>query len=213
MKKILFADQKTIDLNQCEVLYNRPFSETSLQEDFEAASGHWYIDTDGWLTGIYRENGGGLIYSKKSYDCDTIMEFDAKTVPPCCNDLNFVFKTCGWDYAKNDADRGYIAGLGGWWADKTGIEKYPSCLPRALTPLFPLEAGKEYHIVAGSIDGHCFIFVDGQLIIEMTDPTPEDFADCGRIGFGTYASHIKYTNFTLYKAYYEYRELSYPSDF
>lgn len=213
MDKVYYIDQKKIDLSKCEILYNRPFSKESLQEDFEQASGQWYMDTDGWLTGIHRDNSGGILYSNDNYDCDTIMEFDAKTVAPCDNDLNFVFKTCGWDYEKNDAGRGYIAGLGGWWTNKTGIEKYPSCMPRVLTPLFPLEAGKQYHIVAGSINGHCFIFVDSKLIIEMTDPSPEDFKDCGRIGFGTYASYVKYTNFTLYKAEYEQRDLSYEVKF
>lgn len=212
MEKILYIDQKKIDLSKCEVLYSRPFSEESLKEDFDAVSGNWSVDADGWLTGFHRDNSGGMLYSKASYG-DTIMEFDAYAVPPCGNDLNFVLRTEGWDFEKNDAGRGYIAGLGGWWLNKAGIEKYPSCMPRVLTSLFPLESGKIYRIVTGCMEGHCFIFADGQLIVEMTDPNYQDFADCGKIGFGTYASHIKYRNFTLYKPVSEYRELSYTPDF
>lgn len=213
MDNIFYCAEKKIDLQTCKILYNRPFTAVSLEEDFETASGSWSVDSQGWLTGLHRDNSGGILYSKKGYNCDVIMEFTARTVPPCCNDLNFVFRTCGWNYEKNDADRGYIGGLGGWWTNNVGLEKYPTCLPRALTPLFSLEAGKSYHIVTGSISGHCFIFVDGKLLLEMTDPAPEDFADCGRFGFGTYASHIQFRDFTLYRADFTPHSISYHTAF
>ncbi|MDD6031981.1 MAG: hypothetical protein PUC47_00630 [Oscillospiraceae bacterium] len=213
MSSIYYADQKAIDLDRCPVVYSRPFSEASLREDFEAASGSWSVTEDGWLTGLHRDNSGGMLYTRQSWPFDTLVEFDARAVPPCCNDLNFVLKTCGWDAEKGDAGRGYIAGLGGWWLNKAGIEKYPSCQPRCLTSLFPLETGRVYHIVAGAIEGHCFFFVDGQLVVEMTDPHPEDFSDCGKVGFGTYASHIQYRNLVVYKAAYTFRELSYTPEF
>lgn len=213
MSRIFYVHQKTIDLDTCPVLYDRPFSSAALVQDFEVASGSWSVDKDGWLTGLYRENAGGIIYSIGSWKGDIIMEFDAFSVPPCCNDLNWVIKTCGWNYDKNDADRGYIMGLGGWWLNKAGMEKYPTCQPCALTPFFSLEAGRKYHILAGCICGHCFFFVDGRLVIEMQDPAPQDFDDCGRIGFGTYASHIKFKNFRLYQARFTKRFLEYSPDF
>ena len=51
MSRIYYADQKAIDLDRCPVVYSRPFSEASLREDFEAASGSWSVTEDGWLTG------------------------------------------------------------------------------------------------------------------------------------------------------------------
>lgn len=209
MDNIYLITEKKIDLSVCKVLYQRPFSQESITEDFDCCSGQWSVDEDGWLTGYHNENSGGMMYSKQEYPGDIIMEFDAKTVGPCDNDLNFVFKTCGWDDEKKDAGRGYIAGLGGWWLNRAGIEKYPECKLRVLTSLCPLESGKLYHIVAGCIQGHCFLFANSQLVIEMTDPEYDSLNDCNKFGFGTYASHIKYRNFVLYQAAYQVNELAY----
>ena len=212
MSRIIYADQKTIDLDLCPVVYDRPFAQKTLWEDFEAPSGTWTVE-DGWLTGLHRENSGGMLYSRKSWDFDLIMEFDARSVPPCGNDLNFVLKTSGWDAEHHDAGPGYIFGLGGWWLNKAGIEKYPSCNPRCLTELFPLEPGRVYHIIAGAIEGHCFFLVDGRLVMEMYDPAPEDLAGCGKFGFDVYAAHIQYKNLTVYQAQHQFRELSYMPEF
>ena len=210
MNTIYHITGKKIDPARCEVLYNRPFTESSLFEDFDVASGSWYVDDRGGLTGRIGKNAGGMIYSKENYGCDVLMDFRAGTVPPCANDLNFVFRTSGWDAEKQDAGPGYIAGIGGWWVNKTGIEKYPSCRPTAMTPCFRLEAGREYHVFAGSVGGHCFLFVDGQLIIELFDPSPEDLEGCGKFGFGAYASHVRYRDLKVYRAEYEAHTLSYP---
>lgn len=206
----LFITGRRIVPGKSRILYDRPFTPASLAADFEAASGSWQADETGWLTGEIRRNGGGILYSRASYEGDMMLDFDAMAVPPCQNDLNFVWKTCGWNYEKNDADRGYIGGLGGWWLNRAGIEKYPSCTPFVSTGLCPLEAGKQYHITAGSIRGHCFLFVDGALVVEMRDPTPEALADCGRFGLGTYASCIRFTALTVYEPYAEPLHLSYP---
>lgn len=192
------------------ILYDRPFTPESLEADFEAASGEWRVEADGWLTGAIRRNGGGILYSRASYDGDMMLDFDAVAVPPCCNDLNFVWKTCGWDAETNDAGRGYIGGLGGWWLNRAGIEKYPACTPFAATGLCPLEAGRQYHITAGSVAGHCFLFVDGALVVEMRDPAPQTLADCGRFGLGTYASRIRFSHLIVCEPYAEPLHLSYP---
>ena len=138
MSSIYYADQKAIDLDRCPVVYSRPFSEASLREDFEAASGSWSVTEDGWLTGLHRDNSGGMLYTRQSWPFDTLVEFDARAVPPCCNDLNFVLKTCGWDAEKGDAGRGYIAGLGGWWLNKAGIRRtFPTAAKWASAPTLP----------------------------------------------------------------------------
>lgn len=212
MSRLVYCDQKMIDLDACEVVYDTPFTPESLEEDFEAPSGHWSVK-DGWLVGVHRENSGGMLYTKQSWDFDLIMEFDAEAIPPCKNDLNFVIKTSGWDSVHHDAGPGYIFGLGGWWLDKAGIEKYPTCKPRCLTELYPLESGKLYHIIAGVIDGHCFFYANGKLVCEMYDPAPEDFVGCGKIGFDTYASQIRYKDLRVYRAAYTERTLEYTANF
>jgi len=164
---------------------------------FEIASGAWKIE-DSALSGSYRENGGGMIYTRESFPGDVLMDFYGMLAPPCENDLNFTFKTEGYDYEKNDAGRGYIAGFNGWWDKKAGIEKYPACRPSAQTALFSVESGIWYHIQTGCVQGHCFIFVDGTLVLEMLDDSPEDFAAFGRVGFGAYCSQVRYRELTVY---------------
>lgn len=193
---MLYISGTSIDDKGSKVLYELPFTEENLSRDWEVTGGEWSVG-DGALTGLYRENAGGLVYTKESYAGDILVEFYGRTLPPCANDLNFSWKTDGWDYSKNDAARGYIGGLGGWWSNKAGIERYPDCSPRVLTPLFPLEAGKTYFIQFGSVGSQSFIFADGKLIVELDDPGCGEIGDCGRVGLGTYCSHVQFSGFKI----------------
>lgn len=188
---------KEIDLDKSPVLYDRPFTAATLAEDWEISGGEWQVGDEHWLTGLFRGNGGGILYSRGHYPGNVLLEFDGCTVPPCSNDLNFTWCSAGWNQAANDAGISYIAGLQGWWDGKAGIEHYPECRCSAQTPLLAFTPGQIYRIQAGSIDGHCFIFVDGRLVIELQDPDPIDSSLYNRVGIGTYASHIRVRNFQL----------------
>lgn len=120
----LFLTGKRIFPEKSLMLYDRPIDSHTL-EDFEVASGEWEASNDGWLTGQIRKNGGGILYSRQSYPGDIVLEFDAMAVPPCDNDLNFVWKASGWDYARNDAGKGFIGGLGGWWLNRPALRNIP----------------------------------------------------------------------------------------
>ena len=199
---VCYITGKKIDLNALELLYSAEFSESSDLDDFEVTGGDWRVE-DGWLIGSINEDRGGLIYSNRSFDCDVIIDFEAMAIPPCDNDLNFTWHADGWNYEKNDASRGYIAGLGGWWLNRAGIEKYPDFKLYCSTGSYPLKSGKIYRITAGSIEGHCFIYADGELIVEVTDPEYKTLLPYGRVGFGTYASAIKFRNLKVYRAGFE----------
>lgn len=204
--------EKEIDVDGSKVLYNKPFTPQSLEENWEAASGEWWLDGE-WLTGKNPGNFGGMIYSRQGYPGNILMDFEGMTVPPCANDLNFTWNSQGWDREKKDAGISYIAGLEGWWEGKAGIERYPDCMVRAATPLFKFTPGQIYHIQAGSIEGHCFIFVDGKLVVEMFDPQPLDSAIYSKVGFGTYASYIKVRNLTIRQIKWMRTEMSYTPEF
>ncbi|MEA4889142.1 MAG: hypothetical protein VB070_06735 [Clostridiaceae bacterium] len=203
---------KRILANQSQILYDRPFSRESLNEDWAVADGEWWIE-DGWLTGRIYENRGGFIYTKNNYAGDIMLDFYGRTVPPCNNDLNFTWHSQGWDKCQNDAGIGYIAGLNGWWTGKTGIEKYPECKIQATTSIQKFEAGRSYHIQAGSVQGQCFIFVDGRLAIELKDPSPIDSVEYGKVGFGTYCSYIQVRDFKLFRPATEDVSLEYTAHF
>ena len=205
---MLYLFGKEIDLLNSKILFEDDFSETDISKNWEIGRGEWHI-SDNWLEGVYLKNGGGLIYSKKSFNCNVLMDFEARTVPPSNHDLNFSWNAEGWDANTNDAGTGYIAGLGGWYENKTGIERYPECKIHSVTQAFQLEAGRKYHIQAGSIDGHCFIFIDSQLIIEVFDPDPIDASKFGKIGFGVYASHVQFSNLKVHEINWRGREQTY----
>lgn len=208
---MLYIMSKEIDVEKSEILYAPTFDEKTLAEEWEVSGGDW-ATKDGWVTGTYRENAGGLIYTNREFADDIMLDFKAKSIPPCNNDLNFSWKTTGWDYEKNDAAEGYIAGLNGWWENKAGIERYPECIPNCATPLFDMVPGQVYHLQAGSIGGHCFICVDGKLVIEMTDPNPETLPG-NRVGLGTYCSQISFTDFKVRKISWKPRVLEYTPNF
>lgn len=151
------------------------------------------------LTGCYRGNGGGLIYSRAPFPGDIILEFTGRMVPPCDNDLNFTFRADGWDYARNDASIGYIGGLNGWWTRQAGLEKYPGCRLQALSG-FKAESGHSYRIQTGIVKNTCFLAVDGELVVTLSDPNPIEVERCARVGLGTYCSRIEFSAFRVYRA-------------
>lgn len=203
---------KKIIIERSKLLYDKPFTMESLKADWEVATGEWWLE-DEWLTGKINSNGGGYIYNKGDFSGNIMIDFYGKTVLPCENDLNFTWHTEGWNHDGNDAGKGYIAGLGGWWEGKTGIEKYPECKIQATTSAFNFEAGKIYHIQAGTIDGQCFIFVDGKLIIEMKDPEAFVSQIYSKVGVGTYCSYIQVKDFKVYGLHWEDVFLEYEAKF
>ena len=94
-----------------------------------------------------------------------------------------------------------------------GIEKSPDYKLNVTTPLFHFIPGKTYHIQAGSIDGHCFIFIDGKLSLEVTDPDPINPLEYGMIGFEAYCSHFQVKNLIIRDIRYRQVEMSYVPEF
>lgn len=198
--------------DKSRLLYDKPFSIESLEEDWDIASGEWWID-DGWLTGRIRENAGGLIYSRNNYAGDIMLDFSGRMVSPCKNDLNFTWCAQGWDFKNNDAGIGYIAGIKGWWTGKTGIERYPECNLRATTSMLDFEPDKTYHIQAGIVQGISFISVNGKLVIELKDPNPIDSKKYGKVGFGAYCSYIQVRDLKIYQLAAENIDMQYIPQF
>jgi hypothetical protein len=202
-KKILLEDSK--------VLYDRPFSEVSFQEDWKVCTGEWWLE-DEWLTGKNPGNFPGMIIAKQDFTGNVLVDFLARTMPPCTHDINFMWNG-SWDEEKNQRDVAYVAGLEGWWTGKVGIEKSPEYILNAGTPLYDFEPGKTYHIQGGSIDGHCFVFVDGKLLLEITDPQPIDSAKYTKVGFEAYCSYIQIKDVKIRQIKWEPNIISYVPEF
>lgn len=209
--KELLIIHKRIDLEASPVLYDSPFTQDSFDEDWEVRNAEWW-HKDGAFYGKNSLPGPGVIISKKSFPGNVLMDFYGQTILPSTHDINVMWNL-SWDEQSNTRGLSYVAGVQGWWEGKVGIEKSPEYKAIAGTPCPWFEPGKEYHIQAGSIDGHCFIFVDGKLCLEMTDPDPIDSSIHNRVGFEAYQSMIKISNFKVLQIVWQERELSYPQEF
>jgi len=197
-----------------ELLFHDDFNNTNLAERWEITGGEW-TSGNGCCTGLYRENAGGLIYTREGFEDakDIMLDFYGTIISPCTNDLNFSFRTSGWNYEVGDADVGYICGINGWYINRTGIERYPECKLFGWTEAFKAESDREYHIQAGIVDGKCFIAIDGVMITTLADPDPIDREDCNRVGLGTFCSHIRFRDFKVYRPTVKPIELSYTAEF
>jgi len=186
MKKQVFPET-------LEVLYDRPFSKESLEEDFEIKGGKWYVDEEGWLVGENRENCAGMVISKADYFGPILMEADCATILPNDHDINVMWHG-SWNEEINRRHVAYVAGIQGWWDGKVGFERSPEYTFTAGTQLFPFEPGKQYHFTVGDWKGHIFVCIDGKLVLEITDPNPIDDSHYGKIGFEAYCSLLKFKN-------------------
>ncbi len=199
---------RSIDLDRSAVLYDRPFSARSLAEDFFVAAGDWCVE-DGWLVGRILGNAGGFVYTRGNHPGDVVLEFRAALVPPCTHDLNFAFRTEGWDDAKSDAGRGYIGGLSAWYDGKSGIERYPDFSVQAMTSILALAPGQEVLVQTGLVDGRCFLFVDGALVVDLRDPSPIADPACGRVGLGVFFSQARFRDLRVLSPFVVREEASY----
>ena len=202
---------KQIDLDRSEVLYDRPFTAETLSADWQVRGGEWRVEGE-WLTGRNPENRPGMVTSRASYCCNVLLDFEARTVPPCTHDINCMWNG-SWYEDRNERALAYVAGLEGWWEGKVGFEKSPEYKLIAATPLFDFEPGRTYRTQAGSIDGHAFVFVDGRLMLEVKDPDPIDASRYGMIGFEAYASMIQVRRLVVRRIAWSERALRYEAEF
>ena len=188
-----------MDIEAGELLFQDDFTDESLLTRWDPIPRGEWTAKNGVLTGCYRGNEGSLIYTRESYSGDVLLDFYARMVPPCDNDLNFTFRANGWNPETKCADVGYIGGLNGWWAKQAGLERYPDCALRSLSG-FRAETGREYHIQTGIVGNTCFLAVDGEIVVTMSDPDPIHDPNCGRVGLGVYYSWVEFRKFRLYRA-------------
>ena len=203
--------KKEVDVEGSKILFEEQFDNENFNANWKVYGGEWWIE-DGWLTGKNPKNCPGMIVSKEDYFGNVLIDFEARTVLPCTHDIDVMWNG-SWDEEKNQRGIAYVAGLEGWWEGKVGIEKSPKYELIVATPLFDFEPGHTYHIQAGSIDGHCFVFVDGRLILEVTDPDPIDASKYGKVGFEAYSSFLQVKNLKVYSIKWNSVDMEYAPEF
>jgi len=203
--------KKKILLDQSEILFKLDkFSQDDLV-DWDIHHSEWWVE-DGWLYGKNPGNHPGMIILKKDFPGNVLVEFEASTISPSTHDINVMWNG-EWVDSLDQRGVAYVAGLEGWWTGKVGIEKSPEYKFMLGTPLFDFKPGKVYKIQAGSIDGHCFILVDGQLLLEGMDPDPIDNHKYTKVGLEAYSSYIKVKNIIIRQIHWEPIDMKYEPEF
>ena len=203
--------KKFVDIDKLETLYTFDFTQQSMDRDFDIRGGEWHLE-NGTLVGKNPGNFPGMIISREDFFGPVMLDFEARTVPPCTHDINWMWSG-SWDYETNTRALAYVTGLQGWWAGKVGFEKSPEYVLNCSTQIHPFEPGKYYHIQSGSIGGHVFCMVDGKLVLEVTDPDPIDQSRFGRVGFEAYCSMIQIRSFSVKRVTYTPDEKAYTPEF
>ena len=206
MKDILLIGKRIIFDKSPVVLSCLP--DENWQELWDAKGGFWEYK-DGYLIGSEPENKGGILLSKQTFEKDVMISFTAASVLPATRDLNAVYCTT-WDDDINYLKLAYISGIGGWYEDKCGIERFPEDGLRALNPLYHYEPGKEVRITTGAINGHNFLVVDDVLVQELIDPNP---IIGGRVGFSPYSTMLKIKDIEVREICWEERNQIYEPEF
>jgi len=210
-KDTLLLMKKKIHLSKSEILYGRRITAESFAEEWTVHHSEWSVDGE-WLTGSNRGNWPGMAILKQDFPGNVLVEFEAQTLLPSSHDINVMWNG---EWLKEGDHRGlaYVAGLQGWWTGKVGIEKSDKYEFMVGTPLLNFVPGKLYKIQAGSINGHCFIFADNQLLLEAMDPDPIDNQKYTKIGFEAYCSRIRIRNIVIRQIHWEEAGMKYEPEF
>ena len=203
--------KKEIYLSSCPVLLDETFTTESLKENWTSHHSDWWFE-DGWLHGKNPGNHPGMLIHNGEFPGNVLVEFEAATVAPSSHDINVMWNG-EWLDDIDQRGMAYVAGLQGWWTGKVGIEKSPEYTFMVGTPLLDFIPGELYHIIAGSIDGHCFIFANGQLLLEAMDPNPIDNQKFTKVGLEAYCSLIKVRNFKIRQIVWKPVEMKYEPEF
>lgn len=203
--------KKEIDVANSPILYDKKIDESVLQQDWDIKTGEWWIE-DEWLCGKNPGNFPGMVISKDDFKGNVMFEFEGRNIAPSTHDINFMWNG-SWKKDVNERDVAYVTGLEGWWEGKIGIEKSPDYKFMCGTPLFNYEPGKTYKMLGGSIDGHCFVMVDGKLLLEAMDPDPIDNQKYAKIGFEAYCSIIEVKNLVVRQIKWEPVDMAYIPEF
>ena len=202
---------KRILVDRSPVLYEGLITPERFKKDWEVRNAEWTCK-DGALIGRNPQPGAGVVMSKRGFPGNVLMDFYGQTILPSTHDIDVMWNL-SWNEKDNLRGQAYVVGVQGWWDGKVGIEKSPEYKLAALAPCPWFKPGQEYHVQAGSIDGHCFVFVDGVLRIELTDPNPIDSALHNRVGFEAYQCMIKVSRLIVRHIVWEKHTQTYAPEF
>lgn len=186
---------KEIDLNNSTILFNTTVTPDNFRDHFITHNSHWSVD-NGWIAGRNPDETAGMAILKHDFPGNILLDFEASTIPPSSHDINFMWNG-EWSDDLNSCGNAYVGSICGWYSRRIGIERSPGYKLIASTPNYSFEPGRVYRVQAGSIDGNCFIFIDGRLAIELNDPDPLDTEKYTKVAFTAWSSNIRIRNILI----------------
>ena len=202
---------KEIDLNASRILFNDKIAENNFNDYFITYNCEWRVE-DGWITGINPDESAGMAILKQDFPGNILLDFEASTHLPSTHDINFMWNG-EWSESLNSCGNAYIGSICGWHNRRIGIEKSPDYKLIATTPNSDFKPGKIYRIQAGSIDGNCFIFIDGKLAIEVNDPDPIDTKKYLKVAFTAWSSWVRIKNIVIRQIVWKPKAINYSPEF
>lgn len=202
---------KRMDIDHMPVLYETSFTQESFEKDFEVRAGTWHVE-DGWLIGENPNMSADIALLKESFYGPVCLDFYAKVIAPSTHDINCMWSG-QWNEEKNARGLAYVAGLGGFWDRKVGFEKSDKYDLVVATKLMNFEPEHVYHMQCGSIGGHIFVIVDGEIALEIIDPDPIDQEKNGRVGFEAFSTRVAYRDLKVLRAEYTQVKERYEKEF
>jgi hypothetical protein len=187
--------EKKISIHNSPVLFDSEIHYNNLSDLFTFHNSHWTVE-NGWLTGKNPEESAGMAILKKDFPGNVLIEFEARTVAPSTHDINFMWNG-EWSHELNSCGNAYIGSICGWYSGRVGIERSPGYRLRVTSPNRDFKPCATYLVHAGSIDGTCFIFINGELALEVDDPEPLDSQKYSKVAFTAWSSHIQIRNIVI----------------
>ncbi len=200
MGKKIFFDKSKLILKSCP--------DENWQKDWMPMGGEWKCE-NGYLIGKETGNKGGILFTREHFHKNVMMTFTIGTVLPATRDVNAVF-CAHWDKETDYLGVSYVCGLNGWYNHKSGIESNSPGGFCALTSSYDYTPGSEVRMTVGSYNGHTFMVVNDELVMEYIDPTP--ILD-GHLGFSPYCTMLKIKDIEIREIYCEPYPQTYEPEF
>jgi ADP-ribose pyrophosphatase YjhB (NUDIX family) len=173
-----------------------PWPSAGLPAGMTVEAGTWRIE-EGALSGSIEGRAPADIWFDAGVEGDQLLVFSAYAVPPYHNDINAYWEGSGHILGLGDVAC-TIGGLGGWYRQLTGIERYPNSELRSVTGTVPVEPGRVYCVVAGRKGAIDFLYVDGVLIVQLTDTAARRRA-VSHIALATWDGHVRFLRAAIYR--------------
>ena len=186
---------KEIDINGSKIVFNNVITPDNFEDNFITYNSKWTSE-DGWIIGRNPDESAGMAILKHSFPGNILLDFEAATIPPSTHDINFMWNG-EWSDNLNSCGNAYIGSICGWYDKRIGIERSPEYKLVATIPNNNFESGRTYRVQTGSINGNCFIFIDGKLAIELNDPNPLDSTRYTKVAFTVWSSSIRIKNIVI----------------